>query len=477
MATLQGKAIKDTYKDLLQVSTNNNTGVTAAMSTVEDGEGTSSALKICTTGVEVAGDLNVTGSVTGVPHVDYRGNYSASTAYVADDVVFYNGSSYIAKQSSTGNAPTNTTYWGLLAQKGTDGTDGTNGTNGTNGATGPQGPQGPAGPAGADGSDASVSTNLNNIDSAITANSSGETIINDSIADADFRVASEGNSNKDLLVCDASRDNVGIGQFPSNTYKLDVDGSNRGNIANFEATSDNSACAIFVRNLSSTGQSAIVQLVNQTGTSATARSVDMNCTQIINAFQVAFGQGQNNGVRLIDGSNSGTSNAPAQDGCSFEAQADNVMTLGRSGSRWAEIFCTNGTINPSDVNLKQDIEDLSEAEKNVATQIKGLIKKFRWKDAVAEKGDDARIHIGVIAQEVESAFTSQGLDPRRYSLFCEDTYWIGTYEEEVPDPDNEGQTKVVTGKDVSKEEKEGYTKETRLSVRYDELLAFVISAI
>jgi hypothetical protein len=142
MATLQGKAIKDTYKDLLQVSTNNNTGVTSSMSTVEDGEGTSSALKISTTGVQVAGTLDVTGNVTGVPHVDYRGNYSGSTAYVADDVVFFNGSSYIAKQSSSGNAPTNTTYWGLLAQKGTDGTSGTNGTNGTNGTDGTNGTNG-----------------------------------------------------------------------------------------------------------------------------------------------------------------------------------------------------------------------------------------------------------------------------------------------------------------------------------------------
>ena len=142
MATLQGRAIKDTYKDLLQVSTNNNTGVTSTMSTVEDGEGTSSALEISTTGVKVDGTFEVTGNVTGVPHVDYRGNYSASTAYVANDVVFFNGSSYIAKQSTTGNAPTNTTYWGLLAQKGTDGTDGTNGTNGTNGATGTHGTYG-----------------------------------------------------------------------------------------------------------------------------------------------------------------------------------------------------------------------------------------------------------------------------------------------------------------------------------------------
>ena len=44
MATLQGRAIKDTYKDLLQVSNSNN-GVDGTMRTVEDGEGTSSALR------------------------------------------------------------------------------------------------------------------------------------------------------------------------------------------------------------------------------------------------------------------------------------------------------------------------------------------------------------------------------------------------------------------------------------------------
>lgn len=152
MATLQGRAIKDTYKDLLQVSTNNNTGVTSSMSTVEDGEGTSSALEISTTGVKVDGTLEVTGSVTGVPHVDYRGNYSGSTAYVADDVVFYNGSSYIAKQSTSGNAPTNTTYWGLLAQKGTDGSNGVNGVNGSNGVDGADGADGADGDGWTNGS-------------------------------------------------------------------------------------------------------------------------------------------------------------------------------------------------------------------------------------------------------------------------------------------------------------------------------------
>ena len=119
MATLQGRAIKDTFKDLLQVSNSNN-GVDGTIRTIEDGEGTSSALAVSQTQVRINGDLDVTGDVTGVPHVDYKDVYVASTTYVKDDVVVYNGSSYIAKSNTTGNAPTNGTYWGLLAQKGTD---------------------------------------------------------------------------------------------------------------------------------------------------------------------------------------------------------------------------------------------------------------------------------------------------------------------------------------------------------------------
>jgi len=44
-----------------------------------------------------------------------RGAYSSITAYVAYDVVFYNGSSWTCKTASTGNIPTNTTYWEYLA--------------------------------------------------------------------------------------------------------------------------------------------------------------------------------------------------------------------------------------------------------------------------------------------------------------------------------------------------------------------------
>ncbi len=46
----------------------------------------------------------------------WQGAYNAGTAYTVDDVVSYNGSSYICILASTGNLPTNATYWEQMAQ-------------------------------------------------------------------------------------------------------------------------------------------------------------------------------------------------------------------------------------------------------------------------------------------------------------------------------------------------------------------------
>ena len=79
MAALTTKTPKDTYKDLLQVS-NSNSGVDGTLRSVEDGEGTSSALKISTGDISVdnikiggnaiqstdtAGDIALTPDTTG----------------------------------------------------------------------------------------------------------------------------------------------------------------------------------------------------------------------------------------------------------------------------------------------------------------------------------------------------------------------------------------------------------------------------
>ncbi|SDB14559.1 Carbohydrate binding domain-containing protein [Agrobacterium fabrum] len=67
----------------------------------------------------------VTGPV-GPAGVNQRGNYSAGTAYAIRDIVQYSGSTWIAKVSTTGNAPpmlptTENTQWLLFARSGTAG--------------------------------------------------------------------------------------------------------------------------------------------------------------------------------------------------------------------------------------------------------------------------------------------------------------------------------------------------------------------
>ena len=127
---------------------------------------------------------------------------------------------------------------------------------------------------------------------------------------------------------------------------------------------------------------------------------------------------------------------------------DNFMDVGHPSYRFDDVRATNGTIQTSDRNDKQDIEELTDAEKRVAVVAKGLMRKFRWKDKVAEKGDNARTHFGIIAQDLEDAFKAESLDASKYAMFCSDTW---------------------TNEDGS--------EQTRLGVRYSELLAFIISAI
>ena len=55
--------------------------------------------------------------------LNWKGAYNSSTAYIVDDVVSYNGSSYVCIQASTNNLPTNTTYWNQMSAAGTNGTD------------------------------------------------------------------------------------------------------------------------------------------------------------------------------------------------------------------------------------------------------------------------------------------------------------------------------------------------------------------
>jgi hypothetical protein len=131
----------------------------------------------------------------------------------------------------------------------------------------------------------------------------------------------------------------------------------------------------------------------------------------------------------------------------------NIYSLGTATRLWSVVYAGTPTINTSDARSKQQIKPLLEAEKAVALKCKGLLRTFKFNDAVEKKGDEARIHVGIIAQDLAQAFQEEGLDPSKYAMFCHDE-WPEQTEEGVTTPAGD-----------------------RYGIRYSELLAFIIAAL
>ena len=117
-----------------------------------------------------------------------------------------------------------------------------------------------------------------------------------------------------------------------------------------------------------------------------------------------------------------------------------------------------------------------------AKRISAGFKTFKWNDAVEAKGDNARTHTGVIAQEVQAALEAEGLDAGNYAFWMSNTWW--EIQTEVPaveaDEENgieakEAYTRTDTY-DTAEEAPAGAVERTRLGIRYPELLAFIGAA-
>jgi hypothetical protein len=202
---------------------------------------------------------------------------------------------------------------------------------------------------------------------------------------------------------------------------------------------------------------------------------------------------------------------------------DNTYDCGHSSYRWDDIRATNGTIQTSDANEKQQIAALTDVEMTAAKAISQLFKTYKWNSAVETKGDAARTHTGVIAQDVEAAMTAAGLNAGDYAFFISDTWWetqtevpaveavdavdavyedvvIPAVEEELDEDGNvivEAQPERTEHRlvsegiraveavaaytrtdvyDTAEEAPEGATERTRMGIRYPELLAFIGAA-
>ena len=100
--------------------------------------------------------------------------------------------------------------------------------------------------------------------------------------------------------------------------------------------------------------------------------------------------------------------------------------------KWNTVFATTGTINTSDQNAKTQIQEIDQAVLRAWGNVKFC--QFKYRDAIARKGEEnARIHIGIIAQNVKKCFEDEGVDPFKYGILCYDK-WEDEYED-VKDED------------------------------------------
>jgi len=97
-----------------------------------------------------------------------------------------------------------------------------------------------------------------------------------------------------------------------------------------------------------------------------------------------------------------------------------TATLGSSANPTTNIYSQNAVIVTSDRNYKEEVSDID--DKLLDAWAKVGFKSYKMKAAIAEKGDEARVHFGFIAQDIIEAFEGAGLDWTQYGLVTFDKW-------------------------------------------------------
>jgi len=229
------------------------------------------------------------------------------------------------------------------------------------------------------------------------------------------------------------------------------------------------------------GDNRICAVYNRTNGTGVITELKYNGT-VKGALGISYGddiyiQGPtSNGGGLLFQSNSVIS--PLRNGI----RSDNSIDLGSGTFRFNDAFIVNGVTTGSDENDKQQIASLTNAEMTAAKAISKLFKTYKWNSAVAVKGDSARIHTGVMAQQVANALVNAGLNAGDYAFYMSDTWWEHSVDVPAVEADEEAgieardaYTRIDTY-DTAEEAPEGATQRTRLGIRYPDLLAFIGAA-
>lgn len=240
-----------------------------------------------------------------------------------------------------------------------------------------------------------------------------------------------------------------------------------------------------IKNNTDTGNaSVIINKVSGTGTAGIVLQVDDTSQNDIyvekgnpNTFYRARQSASSHHLFFCTNASGTLSNALSVGTVAVNPGTDGTIASGWSNKRWSQVYASTGTIETSDERLKEDIKPIDESVFKAWGKVE--FRQFLFKDAVAEKGSAARIHIGLIAQQVVAAFASEGLDAMRYGIVCYDKW---DAQEAITE-----RFKVVTreethNEDGSVKEPEEFHYEERIltpakeagdcySIRYEEALA------
>ncbi len=112
----------------------------------------------------------------------------------------------------------------------------------------------------------------------------------------------------------------------------------------------------------------------------------------------------------------------------FAPLMDNAYDLGGGATRVRTVYGATGSINTSDQRMKQQIEEIPAEWLDAWAEVRHV--RFKFNEAVEEKGEDARWHLGFIAQEIKAAFDAKGIDATKIGLLCHDS-WDEEVEPEI----------------------------------------------
>lgn len=230
-------------------------------------------------------------------------------------------------------------------------------------------------------------------------------------------------------------------------------------IKNVDVAITNSASTGLVRSnvchpLGKSGFTSFLDVVNSSG-------------DVVHSLQ-SYADGTNIKINVPNGNifvNMGTA-----EGSGLKPYTDNVWRLGSVENRWTQVYATTATINTSDEREKKNIEAISDAVFRAWGRVQ--FRQFLFRDAVEKKGESARLHAGIIAQQVKDAFEIEGLDATRYGLLCydkwEDKYEDVEVEDEPPVLDADGNE--VTPAKTHTEKRLVTAAGDRYGIRYSEAL-------